>query len=71
MTVFQMAVFNAFFNITGQPAISLPLEQSTSGLPIGMQLVGGPWQEDLLVRLASQLELAHPWAQRVPDLPGS
>jgi amidase len=68
MTVFQMAIFNAFFNITGQPAISLPLEQSTTGLPIGLQLVGGPWQEDLLVRLAGQLELAHPWAQRVPDL---
>jgi amidase len=67
-TVFQMAIFNAFFNITGQPAISLPLEQSTTGLPIGVQLVGGPWQEDLLVRLARQLELAHPWAQRVPDL---
>jgi amidase len=70
-TVFQMAVFNAFFNITGQPAISLPLEMSATGLPIGVQLVGGAWQEDLLVRLASQLELAHPWAQRVPDLSGS
>jgi amidase len=68
MTVFQMALFNAFFNITGQPAISLPLEQSTTGLPIGVQLVAGPWQEDLLVRLAGQLELASPWAQRVPDL---
>jgi amidase len=68
MTVFQMALFNAFFNITGQPAISLPLETSSTGLPIGVQLVGGPWQEDLLVRLAAQLELAHPWAARMPDL---
>jgi amidase len=68
MTVFQMALFNAFFNITGQPAISLPLEQSTTGLPIGVQLVAGPWQEALLVRLAAQLEVAQPWDQRVPDL---
>ena len=68
LTVFQMAVFNAFFNITGQPSISLPLHQSSGGLPIGMQLVGGPWQEDVLVRLAAQLEKAHPWADRRPQL---
>jgi amidase len=64
MTVFAMAVFNAFFNITGQPAVSLPLHMSSTGLPIGMQLVGGAWQEDVLVRLAAQLEQAHPWADR-------
>ena len=68
MTVFQMAVFNAFFNISGQPAISLPMHQSTEGLPIGIQLVAGPWQEYLLVQLASQLEAAHSWAQRRPEL---
>ena len=67
-TVFAMALFNAFFNITGQPAVSLPLEQTDAGLPIGMQLVAGPWREDLLVRLASQLERAHPWAGRAPAL---
>ncbi len=67
-TVFQMAVFNAFFNITGQPAISLPLHLSDGGLPMGVQLVGGPWQESLLLRLAAQLEAAHPWASRVPHL---
>jgi amidase len=68
LTVFAMALFNAFFNITGQPAVSLPLEMSSTGLPIGVQLVGGPWQEDALVRLAAQLEVAHPWAQRSPQL---
>jgi amidase len=67
-TVFQMAAFNAFFNVSGQPAVSLPLHQSQSGLPIGVQLVGGPWQEDVLLRLAGQLEAAHPWASRVPAL---
>jgi amidase len=68
MTVFAMAVFNAFFNVTGQPAVSLPLQVSSGGLPIGVQLVGGPWQEDVLVRLAAQLEQAHPWADRRAQL---
>lgn len=68
MTVFAMAVFNAFFNITGQPAVSLPLQMSSTGLPIGVQLVGGPWQESALVRLAAQLEAASPWSDRLPAL---
>ena len=68
LTVFSMALFNAFFNVTGQPGISLPMHVSEGGLPVGVQLVGGPWQEDLLVRLASQLEQAHPWVDRRPTL---
>ncbi len=67
-TVFAMAVLNAFWNVTGQPAVSLPLHTSGTGLPVGMQLVAGPWREDVLVRLASQLEAAHPWADRRPAL---
>ena len=43
------------FNITGQPAISLPIAESGSGLPIGVQLVGAPEREDWLVALAAQL----------------
>lgn len=58
--------FCAPFNITGQPAISLPLHQSTEGLPIGMQFVAAPEREDVLVRLAAQLEQAAPWADRHP-----
>jgi amidase len=48
-----VAAFTAAFNITGQPAVSLPLHWSDTGLPIGVQFMGGPWQESLLVRVAS------------------
>ena len=53
--------FTAVFNSTGQPAISLPLARSAGGLPIGMQLVAAPAREDVLLRVAGQLEAAHPW----------
>jgi amidase len=62
----QTATFTANFNVTGQPAISLPLHWSEDGLPIGVQLVAGFGEEDMLLRVASQLEEARPWADRVP-----
>lgn len=60
--------FLPVFNATGQPAISLPLQMSTTGLPIGMQLVSANGGEAVLLRLAAQLEAALPWAQRRPPL---
>lgn len=68
LNCYPMAVFTSVWNVTGMPAISLPLGQSASGLPIGMQFVGGPWQEGLLLRLARQLELAAPWHDRRPPV---
>jgi amidase len=65
-----VAGFTAFWNTTGQPAISLPLHWSADGLPIGVQLVAAYGREDLLIRVAAQLERAHPWADRRPDLLG-
>ncbi|MBK5110660.1 MAG: amidase [Thermoleophilia bacterium] len=62
----QFAGFTGLFNATGQPAISLPLAESVEGLPIGIQLVAPIWREDVLIRIAAQLEAAHPWADRRP-----
>ena len=62
--VLQMAIFASGLNMTGQPAISLPTHMAPSGLPIGVQLVAGPWQEAQLFRVAAQLEEALPWAGR-------
>jgi amidase len=58
--------FTALFNATGLPAISLPLHQSNSGLPLGMQFVAGFGAEDELFRLAAALEQAQPWRDRRP-----
>jgi amidase len=56
------------FNLTGQPAVSLPLHWTPGGLPVGIQLVAGYGREDLLVRVASQLEQAAPWHERRPQV---
>jgi amidase len=61
--------FTAFGNVTGLPAISLPLHATDDGLPVGVQLTGGPWQEATLIRLSAQLEQAVPWADRTPPVP--
>jgi amidase len=60
--------FTAFGNVTGLPAISLPLHWTDDDIPVGIQLTGGPWDEATLIGLSAQLEQALPWAERRPAL---
>ena len=64
----RMTPFTAVFNLTGQPAISVPVGLDGDGLPLAVQLVGRLGAEDVLYALAGQLERAEPWAQRRPPI---
>jgi amidase len=68
MRQFLFTPFTAIFNVTGQPATSLPLHRNDDGLPIGVQFVGRPFAEATLVRLAAQVEQARPWIDYRPPL---
>ncbi|MEZ5267221.1 MAG: amidase [Microthrixaceae bacterium] len=63
-----MAAYTALFNVTGQPAMSLPVSMSDAGLPVGVQVAAPPFDEAVLIRLASQLESEVRWHERaLPD----
>ena len=64
--VFRFSPFTVWFNLTGQPGMMLPLGQSTSGLPLAVQLVAPFGDEATLFRLGAQLEAARPWIGRKP-----
>ena len=66
--VFAFSPFTVWFNLTGQPALMLPLGQSASGLPVAVQLVARYGDEATLFRLGAQLEAARPWLARKPAL---
>ncbi|RPE39861.1 amidase [Streptomyces sp. Ag109_O5-1] len=66
---YPMGVFTSVFNVTGQPAVSLPVRHDeATGLPVGVQIVAAPWREDLLLQVSRTLELAHGWADRRPPV---
>jgi amidase len=64
----EFIAFTPPFNMSGQPAISLPLYRNTEGLPIGIQLAAAYGREDVLIRVAAQLESAHPWVSDHPAI---
>jgi Asp-tRNA(Asn)/Glu-tRNA(Gln) amidotransferase A subunit family amidase len=66
--VFTFSPFTVWFNLTGQPALTLPLGRSTEGLPVSVQLVARFGDEATLFRLGAQLEAARPWFDRKPVL---
>jgi amidase len=66
--VFEFSPFTVWFNITGQPAMVLPLGEGADGYPVATQLVARYGDEATLFRLASQLEAARPWFDRLPPV---
>jgi len=65
-TAMLLVPFLPQFNATGQPAISLPVSWNADGLPIGVQLAAAYGHEEVLIRVASQLEQTCGWAARTP-----
>jgi amidase len=69
LNCYPMAVFTSLFNVTGLPAISVPVHHDDStGLPVGVQIVGAPWREDLLLQVSRALEETFSWPDRRPGL---
>ncbi|PRX96211.1 amidase [Allonocardiopsis opalescens] len=64
----RFAGYPAPYNVTGQPAVSVPTEWTADGLPIGMMLAGRTGDEKTLISLSAQLEAARPWAHRTPPM---
>jgi amidase len=62
----QYVPFTQLVNLTGTPAMSVPLHWTADGLPLGVQFVARFGQEDRLLQLAAQLEAARPWFTRLP-----
>ena len=67
----RIGLFTLPFNVTGQPAISVPTHWTDDGLPVGVQLAANMGHDPLLLQLAAQLEEALPWSARIPAVHAS
>ena len=68
-TMTAVMPYTPLYNVTGCPAMSVPLHWSSDGLPIGIHFGAAYGREDVLFQLAAQLEQAQPWFDRRPPLP--
>lgn len=66
--LFALTPFTAMWNLTGQPAVSMPFGFDDDGLPVAAQLVGRPADEATLIRVSAQVETARPWAHHRPPI---
>ena len=66
--MFDRLSFTFPFNLTGQPAATVPCGFTAEGLPVGLQIVGGWHQDALVLRAAACFEAAQPWARQRPPL---
>jgi amidase len=62
----EFTPFTPFVNVTGQPAIALPMYEGDDGLPLAVQLIGQPLSEGLLLSIAGQVEAEQRWYERTP-----
>lgn len=70
VTGMQWTAFTFPFNLTGDPAASVPADWTESGLPIGLQIVGPRWQDARVLRACAAFEALQPWAERRPPVVG-
>jgi aspartyl-tRNA(Asn)/glutamyl-tRNA(Gln) amidotransferase subunit A len=64
----QWTAFTFPFNLTGQPAASVPAGWTADGLPVGLQIVGRRWEDALVLRACAAFEALQPWADRLPPV---
>ena len=66
--IVRLVPYTSPYNVSGQPGIALPLHWTADDMPVGIQLIAAAGREDLLIRVAAQLEAAQPWRDRVPPI---